>query len=290
MVLRDYAFILRRSWWLIILLPLLAAMFSSWSAPEVPEPTATLSPTPTRTPTPTPTPTPFLGFIYELTYSISFKPFVFPDMQQDPRLGAVQASEYVADDLTQIFPTSRFAEYVQKYVGEDVPVEVISESTRVAKAHRLVIVVLRSKSKSRLERIAEGVKLATQNDLKPLLQEMWDIGEIRIELMDDTGASLEEPDVVLAAAPEEEVPVEPEEEVAVPESDSIYLRIALAFVAAIALAFALDYLDDSIRSREEVEALVGTVLGEIPAKRLPWREQIMSSLPDFLRREKEISD
>jgi capsular polysaccharide biosynthesis protein len=41
--------------------------------------------------------------------------------------------------------------------------------------------------------------------------------------------------------------------------------VGLALIAAIALAFALEYLDDSVRTRKEAER-VGQVLGEIPAK------------------------
>ena len=45
----------------------------------------------------------------------------------------------------------------------------------------------------------------------------------------------------------------------------IPIRVFLALIAGIALTFLLDYLDDTMRGKEEVEALGIPVLGEIPA-------------------------
>ena len=44
------------------------------------------------------------------------------------------------------------------------------------------------------------------------------------------------------------------------------LKLALAFIAGVGLVFLLDYLDDSIRTREQLEAVGFSVLAEIPRK------------------------
>jgi capsular polysaccharide biosynthesis protein len=45
------------------------------------------------------------------------------------------------------------------------------------------------------------------------------------------------------------------------------VRLLLALVAGIALCFLLDYLDDSIRGRQELEGMGIPVLAEVPARR-----------------------
>ncbi|MBA3531287.1 MAG: hypothetical protein H0T73_05120, partial [Ardenticatenales bacterium] len=66
MELREYLRILRERWWLILLLPLLAALFTVLTA----QPT-------------------HLSYTDTLLYSVSFLPEPREDMSQDPRLGAV---------------------------------------------------------------------------------------------------------------------------------------------------------------------------------------------------------
>jgi capsular polysaccharide biosynthesis protein len=50
------------------------------------------------------------------------------------------------------------------------------------------------------------------------------------------------------------------------------VRLLLALVAGVALAFLLDYLDNSVRGREELESLGIAVLAEIPGRRWWWRQ------------------
>ena len=53
------------------------------------------------------------------------------------------------------------------------------------------------------------------------------------------------------------------------------LRLFLALLAGLALTFLLDYLDDTVRDRRELETMGLTVLAEIPpspgTRWLPWR-------------------
>lgn len=232
MELREYGRILLSRWWLLILLPLLAGGFTLYQTPDQPKP---------------PPPT----YMYDLQYSISFLPMVISDIDQDPRLGAVQVSEYVADDLSQIFQGTLFATYVEQYLddkdGNKANTAKIAASIRVAKAHRLVTLVLRAETKDDLYNLADAIKVAIPNHIQPLLNELWGIGQLRLELVNDTGPM-----------------IDPESLVSPPPGVDISPRIALAFLAAVALAFGLEYLDDTIRLRKEVEQWVGPVLAEIP--------------------------
>lgn len=228
MELREYGRILWRRWWFIVLLPLLAGIFSFLTAPGEGEP-------------------PPITYVYEVEYSVSFTPLDMSEypQEQDARLSAVQASEYIADDLTEIFMGSKFAEFVQQYMRRETSTAAIGQAVRTAKAHRLVIIVMRAFTAEEVEELAEAVKLAVENDLTPFLNDLWKLEELRLELTDDSGVFTESPPLT-------------------EESSNIALRILLALIAAIAITFGLEYLDDSIRSREEAEELVGRVLGEIP--------------------------
>ncbi|MGH2544500.1 MAG: hypothetical protein ACRDIB_17040 [Ardenticatenaceae bacterium] len=219
--------VLRRYWWLIVLLPLLAAGFTLLTYEEPP-----------------------VTYGYELQYSVSFLPSEEENFEQDPVLSAVQASEYVADDLTEVFRGTRFASFMQKYLPsepgtmEPLPVGAITSATRAAKVHRLVTVNLTGGTAEQAAALGEAFKLATEQDLKVLLDELWGTGQLRLELVNDRGP------FAMGGGLRSRLDVP--------------LRVALALVAAVALAFALDYLDDSVRSRDEAERLVGQVLGEIP--------------------------
>jgi capsular polysaccharide biosynthesis protein len=222
MELREYGRILRRHLWLILLLPLLAGLFSLMTREE-----------------------PTISYGYHLQYSVSFMPVPRDNMSMDPNLGAVQASEYVADDLTQIFEGSLFASYVQQYLPTPRPTGAITGATLAEKTHRMVNVSLSGATSEEVTQLATAVKQAATSDLDALVQALWGTTGMRMELVDEVGP--------------------------VANADSLGsrldlpLRVTLALIAAVALAFALDYLDDSVRSRKEVEQLVGPVLGEIPS-------------------------
>lgn len=221
MELREYFGILRRWWWILVLLPVLAGIISivTYKAPTV-------------------------TYGYALQFSVSFLPAPREDMDQDPRLGAVQASEYVADDLTKIFTGTRFAETVRQYLPNETSVGSITGATRAEKEHRIVTVNLQAATDAEVSALGNAVREAATNDMDTLLNEWWGTGELRLDVVDERGP------FPIGGGLQSQL--------------DIPLRVVIALVAAVALAFALDYLDDSIRSRREAERLVGPVLGEIP--------------------------
>jgi len=222
MELRAYAAIIRRYWWLLVALPLLVAIIS----------VATYQ-------------APLPSYGYNLKFSVSFLPAPRENMDQDPRLGAVQASEYVADDLTEIMRGTRFAEMVGRYLPAEVPPGAISAVTRAEKQHRILTVSVTAPDGEGAAALGQAVAQAAENDLAEMLAELWG-SDVHLMLVDQGGPYLIAPGLRSRL----DVP----------------LRIVLAFAAALVLAFVLDYLDDSVRTRQEAEQLVGPVLAEIPRK------------------------
>lgn len=222
MELREYGRIIRRWWWLLVLLPVLAGAITVATYREPP-----------------------VVYGYTLQFSVSFLPAPREDMDQDPRLGAVQAAEYVADDLTLVMMGTRFAESVRQYLPEGTPLGAITSATRADKEHRIVTVSLQSDTAENATALGSAVIQAATTDLSALLNDMWGTGELRLEVVNDSGAF----PIGGGLSSQLDIPI----------------RVGLALIAGIALAFALEYLDDSVRTRKEAER-VGQVLGEIPAK------------------------
>lgn len=223
MELRQYWAILRRYWWLIVVLPLLAALFTVVTYEEPP-----------------------VTYAYQLEYSVSFLPNERDDVEQDPVLTAVQASEYITDDLTKIVPGTRFASYVQQHLPSEAGYSApqILSSARAAKTHRILTVDFAAPTEAEARAAGEAVKLAIDQDIQAWLNEIWGVSQVRLELVNDSGP------VAVGGGLRSRLDVP--------------LRVALALVAAVALAFLLDFLDDSVRSRAEAEQIVGPVLAEIP--------------------------
>ncbi|HEX8681920.1 MAG TPA: hypothetical protein VF707_06380 [Ardenticatenaceae bacterium] len=227
MELREYGRILLRRWWLLLLLPLLVALVSYLTYEE-----------------------PHVTYGYEVQYTVSFIPTEGENLNQDPTLSAVQASEYIADDLTEIIRGSTFASIVQQYLpppeeGEGQTPIAITSVIRAQDTHREVEIALSAATEEQAVELGSAVKQAVENDLEELTNEWWGtLRRMRLILVHDSGA------VPMSAGLRSQLDVP--------------LRVGLALATAVALAFALDYMDDSVRSREEAERLVGRVLGEIP--------------------------
>jgi capsular polysaccharide biosynthesis protein len=222
MELREYGRILLRHWWLLLLLPLLVGIFSVVTYQE-----------------------PSVTYGYRLQYTVSFIPTEGEELSQDPTLSAVQASEYIADDLTEILRGSTFASYVEQYLPDPAPSVNITSVIRTVDTHREVEIDLSASTSEEAEQLGTAVKQAVENDLLAQANDWWGtLRRMRFILVDDSGAF----PISSGLRSQLDVP----------------LRVAIALAAAVALAFAIDYLDDSVRSREEAERLVGRVLGEIP--------------------------
>jgi len=167
----------------------------------------------------------------------------------DPRLTAPQATEYLVDDLTQFVSSQAVADAIsQRLAGQgiQVPPGVLQSSTASEQIHRVVTI---------------RVTWADPNEALAILNAAVEV------LMQEAPAyfgrlGLEQPQVTLFDGPGVS-PVPP----TLSERLDLPVRLLLALLAGIALAFLLDYVDDSIRGRQDLEDMEIQVLAEVPGRR-----------------------
>lgn len=174
---------------------------------------------------------------------------VVEGMGFDPRLTAPQATEYLVDDLSLFVASQAVAQAVSQRLADQniqVPAGVIQSSTASEQVHRVVTL--------RVSWGDPGQALAILNaTLEVLSQEAPGyFGRL----------GLEEPQITLFDGPSVS-PVPP----GLTQRLDVPVRLILALVAGVALCFFLDYLDDSVRGRDELEGMGIRVLAEVPGRR-----------------------
>jgi len=177
-------------------------------------------------------------------------------LTMDPLYSAYLASEYIADDFTEIVKSESFAGDVSARLagqGVVVPAGVIQGFTVSEKQHRILSMQITWPHESQLRSIAQAtVDTLEQENAKYFKQ------------LGSEGAE------VFVIDPPRIVPLG----VGLKDRLEIPIRLALALLAAVGLAFLLHYLDDTLRDPDEVEAMGMSVLGRIPPsswrERLPW--------------------
>jgi len=162
------------------------------------------------------------------------------------------ASEYLIDDLSEVVKSAAFARAVSEELadkGITVPAGVIQGSTMTGKLHRILTVSITWGDAEELADIASAAAhvLAERN------------ADFLVPLGGERAAvCLIDPPVVAPARR------------SLRERLDLPLRLFLALLAGGALAFLLDYLDDTVRDREELEAMGFEVLAEIPPPPRRW--------------------
>jgi len=164
-------------------------------------------------------------------------------------------AEYLIDDLAEIVKSTAFAQAVRdKALGmgswEDtdasIPAGAIQGATSSGKLHRILTVSIVWPDASQLAGIANAT-VAVLREQAASFFALTGSDRIEIHLIDPPTVGLIGPGLT--------------------QRLQIPIRIFLALLAGVALTFLLDYLDDTVRGKEEVEALGIPVLGEIPAPR-----------------------
>ncbi len=162
------------------------------------------------------------------------------------------ASEYLTDDLTAIVGSQAFAADVNRRLAEtgsavQVPPGLISGVTFAEKLHRVLRVSVSWGNPEELVAIARAIVVAMEEDSARYLTEPDAPGGALVTVID-------EPSPPAANPP------------SLTQRLNLPVRLVLALVAGLALVFLLDYLDDSVRNRGELEAMGVPVLAEIPKK------------------------
>ena len=170
------------------------------------------------------------------------------------------ASEYFVDELTEIVGSEAFARVVSEELANDgfeIPAGALRGSLRADRKHRIQTLHISWGDPAQLQDIADAAAQTLQERSADFLGQLGTT---------DADIRLIDPPVVLPAGR------------SLREKLDLPIRLFLALVAGVALAFLLDYLDDTVRDRAEVEVMGLPVLGEIPPlpghRRFPWERKL----------------
>jgi capsular polysaccharide biosynthesis protein len=157
----------------------------------------------------------------------------------------VLTSEYLADDLSELLRSEAFAADVSAEMGNTVEPEAIVNLTRTKKTHRLLDVQIASSDPQSALAIAEAYERVLNTRLGEYLAFLQaNNGFVRI---------VNRPRVTRTNT----LPLTAAE---------VGLRTMAGLLGAVGLAFLLEYVDDRLRDRRQVESFLGTtVLAEIPS-------------------------
>jgi capsular polysaccharide biosynthesis protein len=157
----------------------------------------------------------------------------------DGRSDAWLASEYLADDLSEVLKGGDFAARISQQTGFNVPAGVIFAS----REHRIMTVSITWSDPDQIQAIAEAVGAAVEDGGADYFPQLVGV-EARAILIDGPGIG----QVGRSLRSQLDLPI----------------RLFLALVAGVALTFLWDYLDDTVRDRADLESMGAPVLGEIP--------------------------
>lgn len=229
MDLRAYWRIVRRRWWLPLLLALLVGVFT-WVSQRPWQP---------RPPV----------YTASMRFNVGVRPERIPGVYTYDRYYTMLTSEYLVDDLAEIVRSQVFADAVTNRLasqGMAVAPGVIGASTQPGKLHRILTLNVSWGNEAELRTIANAVAAAlTEGSAAFFGQFSADEADIRL---------IDPPQISLVGRPAR-------------EQLDLPLRILLGLVLGLGLVFIWDYLDDAVREASEVESMGIPILAIIPRDR-----------------------
>lgn len=238
MQLRLYFQILRRTWWLVIGLPLLVAILSTVLALREPP-----------------------RYQASAQFMVSQEPYVLSEPpRQSPLVGepltdfnllySWQSTSFIIDDIPQVIASRAFAQDVQQLLatqGYEVGLEQVLGRISAERVHRAVDVRVVSGDAVLAEAMARAtVQVMQEQGLRYWNREDGETSGLRIGVLDPGSPA---------------VPVGGVSGLIV----NVGLRTVLALGAAVGLAFLVYYLDDRLHDSGQAEAWLGVpVVGTIP--------------------------
>jgi capsular polysaccharide biosynthesis protein len=166
----------------------------------------------------------------------------------DPIYYANLSSEYLADDLSEIIRSKAFAQDVSRELGFTLDPTTISDVTRTKKTHRLIDITVTTPTED------QGTEIG--GAMERILNDPGRVGSY-LKAMDAYKAqvSIVNHPVTRRPAP-------------IALAAEIGLRTLVGLLLGLGLAFLVDYVDQTVRTRQEAEDVLGLpVLGEIPRAR-----------------------
>lgn len=187
-----------------------------------------------------------------MRFTVGVKPQEVPNQYSYDSYYAWLSSEYLADDMSAIVSSGAFAADVNRRLTEigssvQIPPGSIGGVTIAEKQHRILRLNVSWGNAAELADIASAIVTVMEEDSPKYLSQLGTPGAL-INIID-------EPSPPAANPP------------SLTQRLNLPVRLILALAAGVALAFLLDYLDDSVRGRSELEALGIPVLAEVPRMR-----------------------
>ncbi|MCS6845679.1 MAG: hypothetical protein NZ528_15375 [Caldilineales bacterium] len=184
----------------------------------------------------------------QYTTSLSFSVGVQPQRPGDGEENyyTALASEYLIDDLAEVVRGSEFAAAVSRRLADQgiaVPPGALQGATQGGKLHRILTVTIVWGKPEELAAIADAVARTMEEQVADFMPRLF-AQEAAAYLVNRGGVAEVRPGLR--------------------QRLDLPLRMLLALATGIALAFLADYLDDRVRSREDLEAMGLAVVGEIP--------------------------
>lgn len=230
MEIREYWAILRRRWWLPVVLVVLVGLLSLLQ----------LQPWQPNAP----------SYSASLRILVGVLPTASQDVTAyDPRYYAWLTSEYLVDDFTEVVRSQLFAENVSARLSAQnitVPPGVIQASAATGKLHRIITLNFTWGDAAQLEAIAQAAAAELTENTPFYFQQLG---------TENAGVMLIDGPAVSAVGG------------GVRQQVELPLRILLALLVGVGLVFPLHYLDDSVRTEDELSALGMRVLGAIPRRK-----------------------
>ena len=227
MELRAYWAILRRRWAAPILLPVLVALLSAVQLRPWQEPSPTYSVT--------------------MRMLVGVLPLEGADAY-DPRYYAWMTSEYLVDDFTEVLGTEMFAKAINARLAEQgvsIPANLIRANANTGNQHRIIHLTFTWHDGDALQAIADATVAELEQNADAYFRQLG-TQDASVQLLDS--------------------PVVAQQGQSARERVEWPLRILLAVVAGLVLAFLREYLDDTVRRREQLEEMDLPVLIAVPRR------------------------
>ena len=224
MELRQYWQVIYRRWWIIVSLVLVVLLISMLTRP-------------TRAPV----------YVASMRFMMGLEPETANgDYYTYDKYYTWLTAEYLVDDVSELVRSGAFAQAVSERLGSagiTMPGGAIQGSTQAGTLHRILTVSITWGNAEQLAHIANAVVAVLPGEIAKHFAQVGTSGVY---------ASLIDPPAVGGVG------------ASLREKMDIPIRMLLALIAGLALAFVLDYLDDSVRNKGELESSGVTVLAEIP--------------------------
>ena len=230
MELRAYWEIIRRRWWLPLLLALLVAAISA----------VQLRPWESRPP----------SYTASMRLLVGVLPATdAPVTAYDPRYYAWLTSEYLVDDFTEVVRSGLFAQRVSARLADqsiELPAGVIQGSAATGQQHRIITLSFGWGNEAQLIAVANAAAAEITENAAVYFQALGTEG---------AGVTVLDGPTVGVVGP------------SLRDRLEWPMRVGLGLLVGLGLIFLLEYLDTSVRKRSEVESLGLRVIGEIPKHR-----------------------